>query len=81
MLEGRVARLEEDMRSVKETLSRIETAIAVLAKDMVEVRTKLAFIEGRLQGMPSTWQLLVIVLTTWSLGTALLFGLLRYAGP
>ena len=46
MLEGRVARLEEDMRSVKETLARIETAIAVLTKDMVEVRTKLAILLG-----------------------------------
>ncbi len=93
MLEARVARLETEIKVVQDTLGRVEAAVTAVThelkeikqdfrdlrgKDILEIRTKLAFIEGRLQGMPSTWQLLAIVLMTWTLGTGLLFAVLQF---
>ena len=79
--EEHVAHLEIDVRSIKETLGRLKATLTGLANDVGEIRTKLAFIEGRLQGMPSNWQLLTIVLMTWTLGTGLLFAVLQFGSP
>jgi hypothetical protein len=77
-IEQRVSRLEDDIRGIKDALARIEAAQANMARGILELRTDVAFIKGRLQGMPSTWQLLAIVLMTWTLGTGLLFAVVRF---
>ena len=78
MLEQRVARLEEDMREVKSTLKGIEAKL-------VTIEVAVARIEGRLQGVPSSWQLFTALVTTvvatWSAGAAIVFTLLRFAKP
>ena len=96
MLEMRVAQLETEIRAVQDATGRLEAAATALAqdfkefrqdlkdlrsKDVFEIRNKLSFVEGRLQGMPGTWQLLTIVLATWTLGTGLLFAVLKFAQP
>lgn len=86
MLEQRVAGLEVDVRDIKAAVGRIEASAATMlaelrelkSKDVADLRTKLSFVEGRLHGMPNTWQLLTIVLTTWAAGAAIVFTLLRF---
>ncbi len=71
------------------TLERLEPKITEAAavradlaeirtKDIADIRSRLAFLDGRIQGMPATWQLVTIILTTWSVGTALIFAMLGF---
>jgi hypothetical protein len=89
MLEQRVTRLEEQMSYIRLALERLEPKIMEAAavrsdlaeirtKDIADIRSRLAFLEGRILGMPATWQLVTIVLTTWSVGTALIFAMLSF---
>src|SRR4051794_36826497 len=88
MIEQRVARLEQDMGEIKSTLARIEQRLSGIeielkhlpkASDYATIKGDVARVDGRLQNMPSTLQLVTIILTTWSLGTALIFTMIRFA--
>jgi hypothetical protein len=79
MLEPRVARLETDvaeikvsMRSVEDTLIRIETELKTLPK-----AGEIGEIKGKLSLMPTTWQLVVLLLTTWAGGMYIAIALMR----
>jgi hypothetical protein len=72
MLEQRVARLEDDMRELKGVLKDIQ-------RDLVDVRMKVSAIDARLATVPTSLQLLVMMLTTWSAGAAIVFALPRFA--
>ncbi len=63
MLEQRVATLESDVRDMKATLKDLQ-------KDSVEIKVKLASIEGHLKAMPTTLSLMGILITTWAAGAA-----------
>ena len=65
MLEARVARLEDDMKDVKASLKSIELSLAE--------------IKGRMSSIPTSFQLMTMVITTWSAGAAIVFTLLRFA--
>ena len=74
MFEARVGRLEDDMKSVKASLERIETKLTDVQVKLGEtggrigaVDGRLAGIEGRLGSIPTTWQIIGIL-------AALLFG-------
>jgi hypothetical protein len=75
-LERRVERLEDDMSDVKSTLRSIEARLV-----SIEVAT--AEIKGKLQGLPTSWQMFTAIVTsavaTWSAGAAIVFTLLRFA--
>lgn len=96
MLEQRVTRIEEQMGRIQTILERLEPKITEAAsvksdiaelrsKDIAEMRSRLAFVEGRLQGMPTTWQMFTTVLAsmiaTWGAGAAIVLAILRFARP
>lgn len=69
MLEQRVARLEEELRSLAKDQQ----------KEFTDIKVKLAGIEGRLSAAPTILQLITVVVTTWSAGAAIVFALLRFS--
>jgi hypothetical protein len=78
-LERRVERLEEDTTDVKASLRSIETKVDKLVDGVAEIRGKISGIEGRLAamefriaGLPTTGTILGFVFTTWALGSGVL---------
>jgi hypothetical protein len=75
-LERRVERLEDDMSDVKLMLRSIEARL-------VSIEVSTAEIKGKLQGLPTSWQMFTAIVTsavaTWSAGAAIVFTLLRFA--
>lgn len=75
-LERRVERLEADMSDVKIALRSIEARL-------VAIEVSIAEIKGKLQGLPTSWQMFTAIMTsavaTWSAGAAIVFALLRFA--
>jgi hypothetical protein len=76
MLERRVEALENDVRDMKSSLSRLEVGFARMEEklahlatgaDIANIRESVARVEGRLSQIPSTWQIVGIL-------AALLFG-------
>ncbi len=73
MLERRVVKLEDDMADVKSSLKAIEIAVAeikhlpkmadflALKTDVAEIKGRLMGVEGRLQHIPNTWQIIGIL--------------------
>ena len=90
MLEARVGRLEDGMKDVKSALVAIQAELRHMprASDLTSLRGELsalaaevAEVKGRVSQMPTLLQVMIVVLTTWSVGTAMVFTLLRYARP
>ena len=88
MLEQRVAQLEEDVKEMKSTLKSVETIVLEIraelkhifkAADYASLRAEIAEVKGRVANLPTTWQMMVRLITTWSAGTAIVFSLLRFA--
>jgi hypothetical protein len=81
MLEQRVARLEEDMKEIRSALIRIEAELTHMPKamDYTALRTEVAEIKGRLTNLPTTLQMLVMLITVWSVGSGIIFAVLRLA--
>ena len=95
MLEQRVARLEDDMKEVKSTLHRIEQRLAgiegelkhlpkavdfaTLKGDIAEMKGRLGGMETRLSSFPTMLQMLMMLITTWSVGIGIVFAVLRFA--
>ena len=88
MLDQRVQALEADVKDVKQSLSRLEVAIAriegVLTQmpkqsDLAVLRSEIGEIRGRISNMPTWWMLIVAIITTWSAGAAIVFALIRNA--
>jgi hypothetical protein len=88
MLDQRVQALETDVKDVKQSLNRLEVAIAriegVLTQmpkqsDLAVLRSEIGEIRGRISNMPTWWMLIVAIITTWSAGAAIVFALIRNA--
>ncbi len=88
MLDQRVKALEADLKDVKQSLSRLEVAIARIEggmsqmpkqADLAALRSDIGEIKGRVSGMPTWWMLIVALVGTWSAGSAIVFALTRYA--
>ena len=88
MLDQRVQALEADVKDVKQSLNRLEVAIArvegVLTQmpkqsDLAVLRSEIGEIRGRISNMPTWWMLIVAIITTWSAGAAIVFALIRNA--
>ena len=79
MLEQRVARLEEDVKEIRSTLRSVETKLSSIAESVAEIKGRIGGIEMRLSAMPTTIQLVTLLLTTWAAGAAIVFTALRYA--
>ncbi|SEG29302.1 hypothetical protein SAMN04488115_104169 [Bosea lathyri] len=78
-MEERVARLEKAFDRVDAKLDRIGT-------DLAEVKGKLSMLpdaksfgalEGRVNALPTTWQITLALISTWAAGSAIVFALTR----
>jgi hypothetical protein len=67
------------MADVKSTLRSIETKLGSVAEAVAEIKGRVGGLEMRLSAMPTTIQLVVLLITTWSAGAAIVFALLRFA--
>ena len=77
--ERRVERLEDDMADVKSTLRSIEARLTAIEVATGEIKGRVAGLEMRLSAMPTTIQLVVMLITTWSVGVGIVFTVLRFA--
>jgi hypothetical protein len=79
MLEQRVTKVEGDVADIKTSLRSIEDSL-------IEIKTELKLlpkageigeIMGKLSVMPTTWQLVGLLLTTWAAGMYIAIALMR----
>ncbi|TPQ45342.1 hypothetical protein C2U72_26865 [Prosthecomicrobium hirschii] len=87
MLEKRVERLENDLREVRTTVSRLETLLIEIRANFANVasrddasksREDMARIQGRLENMPSVWQMITVVLGSQIALAGLLFTAIKF---
>jgi hypothetical protein len=83
MLEQRVSKVEGDisaikasMRSIEDTLLEIKTELKLLPK-----AGEIGEMKGKLSLMPTTWQLVALLLTTWAGGMYIAIALMRLGKP
>jgi hypothetical protein len=81
MLEQRVTKLENAFERIEQRLVGIETELKHLPKatDYASIKADIARIEGRLTNVPTTLQMLVMLITTGSVGVGIVFTVLRFA--
>jgi hypothetical protein len=79
MLEQRVARLEDDVKEIKSTLRGLEAKVNAIAEAVAEIKGRMSGLEMRLSAMPTTIQLVALLLTTWAAGAAIVFTIVRLA--
>jgi hypothetical protein len=79
MLEQRVARLEEDVKEIKVTLRGLEAKLSSIGEAVAEIKGRIGGLEMRLSAMPTTIQLVTLLLTTWAAGAAIVFTIVRLA--
>lgn len=66
---------------LSQRVSRLEQDVKELKADVKAARLDLAEIKGRLGAMPTTIQLVAIILATWGGDVALVFALIRTFQP
>lgn len=76
-MEARVARLEKDVTEIKGILGRIELVLKSIDDRQRKFELDVAEIKGRLQALPTTAQLLALVMAVFGAS----FGLLKYFQP
>ena len=64
-----------DLAEIKGQLSQMPKA-----NDWASLRAEIAEIKGKVSAIPTTWQLVPLLLTTWTAGAAIVFALLRVSG-
>lgn len=64
-MDQRIARLERDVADIKAVLSRLEPTLKSVNDDVKEMK-------GRLSQMPSTWQLVGLVVAIFGLAFVIL---------
>ncbi|MBX9908819.1 MAG: hypothetical protein K2Z25_08900 [Beijerinckiaceae bacterium] len=88
MLE-RVIVLEEGQKRTNATLDKInERLIGIEAElkhlpkaaDYASLKADVARVDGKLSNIPTMWQLLTMVVSTWAAGAAIVFTILRFGG-
>jgi hypothetical protein len=89
MLDQRVAALEDGQKrsnavleKINERLIGIEAEIKHLPKaaDYATLKADVARFDGKLSNIPTMWQLLTMVVSTWAAGAAIVFTILRFGG-
>jgi hypothetical protein len=81
MLEQRVAKLEGILERIEQRLAAMEIELKHLPKaaDYATLKADIARVDGRLTNIPTTIQMLVMMITVWSVGTGIVFTVLRFA--
>lgn len=74
----RVARLADDMREVKTSLRAIETRLTGIEVTLARIDGRLTWVEGRLQAIPTSLQLMTMLITTWTVGAGIVFAVIRF---
>ncbi|MBP7066469.1 hypothetical protein [Ferrovibrio sp.] len=62
-LDARVAKLEADTKEIKDMLTRMEPVLAKINVDIAEIK-------GRVSAMPTTWQLIGLVIGVFAAALA-----------
>ena len=87
MIEQRVSSLEEKMARVETKIDRIELKLAELVgmlsqspktSDYTSLKTDLAEVKGRIASLPSTWQMLTMILASQASWAGIVFALLKF---
>lgn len=73
-VENRLASIELLLSEIKGQLSQIQKS-----SDFATIRADVARIDGRLSQLPTTWQLLAMVISTWAAGAAIVFTVVKFA--
>lgn len=86
-VEARLERIEERLQSVHLLLVEIranlfnsatKTDIADLRAEATQVRTDLSYAKGRIESLPTTWQMIFAVIGSWAVGPAAVIGVLAF---
>ncbi len=89
MLEKRVEAVEADVKSIKETLQRMEVSFARVeatvaqlpkAADLASLKADIFEVKGKLSSFPTSWMLFGALIATWGAGAAIVFTVVRFAG-
>ncbi len=95
MLE-RVLALEEGQKRINATLDKMSATLDKMSERLIGIEAELkhlpkaadyatlkadvARIDGKLSNIPTMWQLLTMVVSTWAAGAAIVFTILRFGG-
>ena len=80
-MEARVALLERSVEKMDLRLEGVEKRLDKLDGKIDRLVESVAEMKGRVMASPTTWQLLGIVITTWTAGAAIVFALGRGLKP
>jgi hypothetical protein len=75
-VEGNIAEIKLSLRSIEDTLLEVKTELKSLPK-----AGEIGEINGRLSLLPTTWQLVVILLTTWAAGMYFAIAIAKLGKP
>jgi hypothetical protein len=80
MLEDRVKALEARAEKIDASLQRLEVSLAEIKTELKSMPKagEIGEIKGRIANLPTTWQLLTLLLTTWAAGAAIVFTVMKY---
>jgi hypothetical protein len=90
MLEQRVTTIESDIATIKVDIATIKTGQRSIEDTLLEIKTELKLlpkageigeIKGKLSLLPTTWQLVVILLTTWAAGMYFAIAIAKLGKP
>lgn len=81
MLGERVAKLEQSVQSMDKKLSSIELALARIEGQLGQLpkATDFGELKGKVGSLPTTWQMLAMLITSWGAGAAIVFAVMRLA--
>ena len=76
-VEARLDRIDAKVDRIDEALRRLEPAIREVSLRFSDLNARIASVEGQVKALPSSLQLFLALITTWSAGTAVVFALLK----
>jgi hypothetical protein len=86
MLEQRVLKVETDIATIRSDIATMKIGQRSIEDSLLEIKTELRLlpkageigeIKGKLTLMPTTWQLVALLLTTWAAGMYIAIALMR----
>jgi|GEM_PF-2194320 len=80
-MEARVVKLENDVKVLDGKFDAVMKRLDGIDSDLKSIMKDVARIEGRVSTMPSTWQLLMMIVGIMGFAFALAFAILRFGIP
>lgn len=86
-LEAKLDRIADRQQAMQTLLVEIRAHLLNTAtrSDVVDLRSEtaaakadLSYIKGRVEGLPSTWQMIIAVMGSWAVGVGAVVGLLAF---